>query len=148
MRTLLCSKDCKKNCNRLRYSIALKNHEKYVVVRSFSGQKVASIFYPLSPVCTKKVVFQQCTMRPENITQLIRKQVFSVTDVRAIGKLILRKLLCVFGAHITYVESPALRKTIPARTPCVTDLLCDWEISAPKQKKVRVIVLGPIVCFF
>ena len=35
------------------------------------------------------------TMRPEMITQLIRKQIFCVTDVRAIGKSIPRQLMFV-----------------------------------------------------
>ena len=37
------------------------------------------------------------TMRPEMITQIIRKQFFCVTDVLAIGKLTLREFLCVIG---------------------------------------------------
>ena len=32
------------------------------------------------------------------ITQIIRKQFFGVTDVRVIGKLIPRQLMCVIGA--------------------------------------------------
>ena len=34
-------------------------------------------------------------MRPEMITQIIQKQFFCVTDVRVIGKLIPKQLLCV-----------------------------------------------------
>ena len=44
----------------------------------------------------------QTTMRPEMITQIIRKQFFCVTNVRAIGKLIPRQLICVIG---TFTES-------------------------------------------
>ena len=42
------------------------------------------------------------TMRPEMITQIIRKQFFCVTNARAIGKLIPRQLICVIG---TFAES-------------------------------------------
>ena len=38
------------------------------------------------------------TLRPEMITQMIRKPFFCVTDVRAIGKLIPKQLMCVIGA--------------------------------------------------
>ena len=34
------------------------------------------------------------------IAQIIQKHVFCVTDVRAIGTLILRQLMCVIGAFV------------------------------------------------
>ena len=39
-----------------------------------------------------------CAMRPEMITQIIRKQFFCVTDVCVIAKVIPRQLMCVIGA--------------------------------------------------
>ena len=41
------------------------------------------------------------------ITQIIRKQFFCVTDVRAIGQLIPRELFCVIGIYRKYhMEGP------------------------------------------
>ena len=43
------------------------------------------------------------------ITQMIRKRLYCVTDVRATGKAIPRKFLCVVGVHKEYlVEVPEL----------------------------------------
>ena len=41
--------------------------------------------------------------------------------------------------------SRQLHKRIPARTPCVTDVLCNWEMNSQIIKYVCVIILGPIV---
>ena len=47
------------------------------------------------------------TMRPEMITQIIRKQFFCVTDVCVIGKLIPREFFCVIGVYRKYhMEAP------------------------------------------
>ena len=69
-------------------------------------------------------------MRPEMIARIILKQFFCVTDVRAIGKLIPRPLMCVMARSqkVPY-EGAELHKVIPARKPCVTDVLCHWEIN-------------------
>ena len=54
-----------------------------------------------------------------------------VTDVREIGKLIPREFLCVIGVHRKYfMEAPRLRKTIPARKPCATNVLWNWKINS------------------
>ena len=77
------------------------------------------------------------TMRPEMITQIIRKQFFCVTDVCVIGKLIPRKLFCVIGVYRKYLmEAPELHKRIPARKLCVTDVLCNGEINSQLIKCV------------
>ena len=56
---------------------------------------------------------------------------FCGTDARAIGNLISRELLRVIGAHKKYLkEAPELQKIIPARKPCVTDVLCNCEINS------------------
>ena len=65
-------------------------------------------------------------MRPEMITQMIRKKIFCVTDVCVIGKLIPRECFCVIGVYRKYhMEAPKLHKTISARKLCVTDVLCN-----------------------
>ena len=47
------------------------------------------------------------TIRPEMITQIIRKQFFCVTDVCVIGKLIPREFFCVIGIYRKYhMEGP------------------------------------------
>ena len=82
------------------------------------------------------------------ITQIIWKRFFCVTDVRAIGKLIPRQS-CVSLASSQKVpyESAQLHKIIPAREPCVTDVLCNWVINSQTIKCVCVckMILGPIV---
>ena len=36
--------------------------------------------------------------------------------------------VCVIGKLIpALIEAPGLHKIIPARKPCVTDVLCNWE---------------------
>ena len=48
--------------------------------------------------------------------------------------------------HRKYLtKAPELHKQIPARKPCVTDVLCNWGINSNKNKNVCVIILGPIV---
>ena len=74
------------------------------------------------------------------ITQLIRKQVFSVTDVCVcvIGRFIFREFLCVNGAHKKYLtEAPKLHKIIPASTPYRRDVLCHLEISSQTGKSYK-----------
>ena len=56
--------------------------------------------------------------------------------------------LCVMGAPTEKAPcaDAQFHKRIPARTPCVTDGLCDWEINSQIiQMCVCVIILGPIV---
>ena len=83
----------------------------------------------LRPVITQgKNAHVRC-MRPEMTTQILRKQFFCVTDV-CNGKLIpITHNVCngrppqkVPCAHAQ------LHKRIPARTPCVTDGLCNWKL--------------------
>ena len=52
--------------------------------------------------------------------------------VCVIGKLIPRQLMCVIGAFTesALCKRPKLHKRTPARTPCVTDVLCNWEINS------------------
>ena len=71
-------------------------------------------------------------MRPEMITQIIRKLLFCVTGVRANGKLSPRQLLCVIGAFAdsTY-EGARITQENSCQKPCVTDVLCNCE-STPK----------------
>ena len=71
------------------------------------------------------------TMRPEMITQMIRKQFFCVTNVCAIRKLIPRQIMCVVGAltENSFIGA-RITQRIPARKPCVTDVLCNWEINS------------------
>ena len=77
-----------------------------------------------------KVVFS-------GLLKIIRKQFSCVTDVRAIGELIPREFLCNWRAHRKYLmEAPELHKTIPARKPCVTDVLCNWESNSQTIKCV------------
>ena len=70
----------------------------------------------------------------EGITQIIRKQFFCVTDmyVCAIGELIPRQLMCVVGAFTenSFIGARITHKRIPARKPCVTDVLCNWEMNS------------------
>ena len=76
----------------------------------------------------KPAFLDHSTMRPEMITQIIRKQFFCVTDVCVcvIGKLIPREFFCVIGVYRKYhMEAPKLHKRIPARKLCVTDVLCN-----------------------
>ena len=75
------------------------------------------------------------------ITQIFWKEFFCVTDVRAIGKLIPREL-CATGA---FTDSTLWRrpkcclKPILARKPCVTGVLCNWDINSQIRRKcVRV----------
>ena len=70
----------------------------------------------------------------QEITQIIRKQLFCVTDVRVIEILILRQLLCVIGALSTH-EGAQIIQRIPARTHY-------WETNS-QIIKMCVIMLGP-----
>ena len=42
------------------------------------------------------------------------------------------------------MKAPKLHKTIPARMPCVTDVLCNWEITS-QIVNTREVILGPII---
>ena len=69
------------------------------------------------------------------ITQIIQKHFFCVKDVRAIGKLIPRKFLCVISHHRKFpLEAPKLppdfHKIIPTSKPSVTDVLCNCKIDS------------------
>ena len=59
-------------------------------------------------------------MRPEMITQIIRKQFFCVTDVCAIGKLIPRQLMCVIGAFTenTFKGAPITQENSCQKAMC------------------------------
>ena len=61
------------------------------------------------------------------ITQIIRKLFFCVADVRAIGKLFPKTInVCNWRVHRKYLmKAPIFTKEIPARVPCVTDVLCN-----------------------
>ena len=61
------------------------------------------------------------------IKQLLWKRFFCETDLRAKWKiLVIENSRVQFGVHRKYLmEAPELHKTIPARKPCVTDVLCD-----------------------
>ena len=65
--------------------------------------------------------------------ELIQKQFYSEIDVRLIGKLFPRQLMRVIGAFTGSTDAPDLHKIIPARKPCVTDALCNWEINFPQN---------------
>ena len=57
------------------------------------------------------------------ITQVIQKHFFCVKNVRVIGKLIPRQLMCVIArSQKVPCESAQLHKIIPARTPCPVQL--------------------------
>ena len=46
------------------------------------------------------------------------------------------------------MKVPEIHRTIPARKPCVTDVLCNWEFNSQTIRMcVCVIILGPIVHF-
>ena len=58
-----------------------------------------------------------------------RKLFFCAKDVCVTGKLIPRELLCVnWRSQKYHFEAPELHKRIPASKPCVTDVLCNWEM--------------------
>ena len=81
-------------------------------------------------------------MWPEMIAQRIRKQFMLCNSVCVIP----RQLMRVFGVFtkVPY-EGAKLHKKIPARKPCVTDVLCNWEINTKMIKNMCLIILGPIV---
>ena len=58
-------------------------------------------------------------LRKNGLDSLFKEvRVFKVADVRALGKLNPREVLCAVGAHRSYlVEAPELHKTIPDRKP-------------------------------
>ena len=58
---------------------------------------------------TYVMVYMPISMRPEMITQIIRKQLFCVTNVRVVGKLIPRQLVCVIGTFTKSVPLPTLQ---------------------------------------
>ena len=82
------------------------------------GQTSLKLPFLYTPICSSpnehvngprvlRMVEVALTMRPESITQIIRKQFFCVTDVCAIGKFIPRQLMCVIG---TCTESTLSRR--------------------------------------
>ena len=56
-------------------------------------------------------------------------ELFCVTDVHGMGKLIPKHFLRVSLVHSQKVpyEGAQLHKNIPARKPCVTEVLCNWK---------------------
>ena len=55
--------------------------------------------------------------------------------VCAIGKRIPREFLCAISVHRKYhLEALELHQRILASKPCVTDLLCNWEINSQMIK--------------
>ena len=64
--------------------------------------------------------------------------------VCVIGKLIPRELFCVIGVYRKYhMEAPKLRKRIPSRKLCVTDVLCNYEIDSQIIKMCVCNHFGP-----
>ena len=80
------------------------------------------------------------------ITHIIQKQFFCVTDVRAIGKFIPRKLLCVLHAFTesTLWRRPNYTKEFLAGS-AVQQMSCAIGHEFPPKINVCVIILGPIV---
>ena len=42
------------------------------------------------------------------------------------------------------METPEVHDIVPARKPCATDVLCNWDIHSQIIIMCRVIILGPI----
>ena len=81
------------------------------------------------------------------ITQVIRKQVFCVKDVRAIGNLNKRVLVC----HWRLQEVPYGGGQITQNNSC-QQALCNrcpvqFGYSFPSHENVHVTLWGPIVCW-
>ena len=56
-----------------------------------------------------------------------------------------RILVCDCRIHRKYlIEAPELHKRSPARKPCVTDVLCNWELDS-QAIKTRELIFGPLV---
>ena len=54
--------------------------------------------------------------------------------------------VCNWPVHRKCVmEALELHKRTPARKPCVTDVLCNWEMNPQIIKYVCVLILGPTV---
>ena len=76
------------------------------------------------------------TMRPAMITQIMQKQFFCVTGV------IPSQFICAMARSqkVPY-KGAELHKITPAREPCVTDVLCNWQswwaFRPPNKKKFR-----------
>ena len=70
------------------------------------------------------------TMRPDMITQIIRKQFCSVTDVCLIEKVSPRQLMCVTGTctESTLWRCPNYMTELLPESP--VDVLCIWEINS------------------
>ena len=77
------------------------------------------------------------TLRPEMITLMIWKKLFCVTNVCAS-----RKLMYVIGmcTESTLWRRPNYTKLSLPESPCVTDVLCNWENWFPINKHVCVCV--------
>ena len=73
-------------------------------------------------------IHSRSAMRPDMISQIIRKQFFCVTDVCVVKINSQTIHVCNWHVHRKYlVDTPGLHKIIPARKTCVTDVLCNWE---------------------
>ena len=80
------------------------------------------------------------------IAQIIRKHFFCETDVCACDWKMNSQTLnvCNWRFHRKQLmKGPELHKIIPARKPCVTDVLCNWAIDS-QIIEMCVIILGPI----
>ena len=68
------------------------------------------------------------------VTQIIRKLFLCVTDVCVCANRNMNfQRILVRNWHVRrqyLMEAPGLNKRIPAREPCVTDVLCNWEINS------------------
>ena len=76
--------------------------------------------------------------RSRNLKGLVflspEKQLFCVTDVRATRKLIPRQIMCLARSQKAPYEGAAVHKRTPASMPCVTDVLCNWDINSQTKK--------------
>ena len=93
----------------------------------------------------------QLTLRPEMITQIIRKPFSCVNKQSACNWKFnfQNKFLCNWRTHRKYLmEAPELHKTIPARKPCVADIPCNLNIIPPIMKIFVCNRFGPhSTCF-
>ena len=85
-------------------------------------------------------------IRPDMLTYIIRK-LFLRSRCACNWKMISQTIdVCFWRVHRhNLMKVPELLKGVPARRPCVTDALYDWEINSRMHRCVCVIVLGPKV---
>ena len=116
------------------YWVSTPAHPKVVVPRQTKTYKMAQHQ-------------QKPPTRLMHITQIIRKQFFCVTNVRVIGKLIPKQLICVIG---TFTESTLWRPRITQNNSCQKALCnrCPVQLGNWFLKRMRVIILGHMVASF